>query len=922
MACFAQPNRIASRIDNSHTVVLPGRVHPLANARNDAGTVESGFPLSLTLLLKPSADQQSGLDQLIQGQQNASSLSFHQWLTPEQYAGRFGWSASDAGQIAAWLQSQGFTVDQMARSRTFIMFIGTAGQVQNAFGTSIHRYLVNGELHYANAGDPRIPAALAGLVAGIRGLNDFRLQPQLRKTALPQMTVGPGVHQIAPDDFATIYDIAPLYTAGTNGLGQSVAVVGQSALYGGGSDITAFWKKFNLTSATLVQKLVGRSPGVIQGDVDESSLDIEWAGAVARNSTVVFVYSNDIWTSAMYAVDQNVAPVLSMSYGICEMYDLADLPTYRALVQQANAEGVTWVAASGDNGAAGCDGGAFVAEAGLAVQFPASIPEVTAMGGTMFNEGSGSYWNTANTANDASAKSYIPEVAWNETNAFNGLAAGGGGASLYFPQPAWQTTGGVPNDGWRHVPDISFSSSFNHDGYYVYSQGSAGYVGGTSAATPTMAGVVALLNQYLVSNGVQSQPGLGNINPTLYRLAQTAPSAFHDVTGGDNIVPCVPGSPDCVNGSLGYSAGPGYDSATGLGSVDVANLIRQWSSQPAAGSLVVPSIDHNPVFETAGYGNGNGWTFNLTLTEEAGIGTTLTDFTINGASHASQIASLFGTAAIAPRGSISASYGLSLTTVPQNVTFGFSGMDASGAAWSTALTVPFTGPQTQLAANSSLASGTCNACSNAATGQRVFAPGMIMSVYGTGMGSFAQAVGTIPLPEFMAGFEAFVNGVQAPLYYVSPNQVNLQIPYETSPGTADLTLGNPWDSMDYYFTVSAAGPGIFTFPDGSVNPSQTGSAGQQVSMYITGEGQVRPSLADGTTPAPGTPLASLPKPRQSYSVTVGGIAATVDFIGIPSGLVGVTQINFTIPANLPSGAQPVVVTVGTASSPPAYIAIQ
>jgi uncharacterized protein (TIGR03437 family) len=755
-------------------------------------------------------------------------------------------------------------------------------------------------------------------VAGFRGLNDFHLKPQLKKIAQPQMTISNNVHQIAPDDFATIYDITPMYNAGTNGSGQSVAVVGQSELYNGGSDITAFWKKFNLTSAKLVQKLVNvrSNPGVVPGDVDESSLDIEWASAVARNSTIVFVYSNDVWTSAMYAVDQNVAPVLSMSYGECEVYDLVDQPRNRALAQQANAQGITWLAAAGDSGAATCDAGAYVAEAGLAVSSPASIPEITAMGGTMFNDGAGNYWNTTNTATDASAKGYIPEVAWNETNATVGLAAGGGGASLYFPQPAWQTTGGAPNDGWRHVPDLSFSSSYLRDGYYVYSEGAVQYIGGTSAATPTMAGVVALLNQYVVANGKQSQPGLGNINPILYRLAQSAPSAFHDVIGGNNIVPCVPGSPNCNSGTLGYSAGQGYDSATGLGSVDVANLIRQWSSQAATGSLVVPSVDQNPVFQTAPDANGNAWTFNLTLTEEAGIGAKLTDFTINGVSHAPQIATLFETASIAPHGSITtlAPYGLSLTTVPQNVTFGFSGIDTSGAAWTTALTVPFTGPQTAL---------TVAGASNAATGQQVFAPGMIMSVYGAGMGSFAQPAGTTPLPQIMAGFEAAVNGYPAPLYYVSPNQVNIQIPYETTIGPeADLNVGNPWDSVDYYFTVSAAAPGIFTFPDGSLNPSRTGSAGQEVFLYITGEGQVHPALADGASPAPGTPVASLPKPRQSYSMTVGGIPATIDFIGIPVGLVGVTQINFTIPANVPAGPQPVVVTVGTAASPPATITVQ
>ena len=927
MACFAQPNRIVSRIDNSRRVALAGRVPPQAKAGVDTGAVAGGFPLSLTLLLKPSAGQQSALDQLIVEQQNPASASFHQWLTPEQYADRFGASASDTGQIAAWLQAQGFTVEETARSRTFLRFSGTAAQVESAFGASVHRYRVNGELHYANSTDPQIPAALAGLVAGIRGLNDFRLKPRLKKVAAPDYTTGPGQHAIVPDDFATIYDITPLYTAGTNGSGQSIAIVGQSAIYT--PDITYFWNKFGLTSVKLTQKLYGRSPGEVPGDIDESTTDIEWASAVARGATIVFVYSGDVWTSVTEAVANNLAPVLSMSYGGCEMYDLVDLPANRQVVQQANAEGITFLASSGDQAAADCETGdypdyiVYVAEAGLAVDVPASIPEITAMGGTMFNEGSGAYWNTGNTATDGSARSYIPEVAWNETSSVNGLGGSGGGASIVFPQPAWQTTGGVPKDGWRHVPDLSFSSAAGHDPYYYYCQACSdtlgvGYEGGTSLATPTMAGVVALINQYLVSSGMQSKPGLGNINPTLYRLAQTAPSAFHDITGGNNMVPCVPGSPDCPDGSMGYSAGPGYDSATGLGSVDVANLVRQWSSQPATASLVVPSIDPDPVSQTPPDANGNGWTFNLTLTEEAGVSTTLTDFTINGTSYASQIASLFGTAAITARGSIVAGYGLSsatVTTVPQNVTFGFKGMDPGGATWSTALTVPFTGPQTALA---------IGGASNAATGKQTFAPGMLTSLYGTALGTLVEAAGTIPLPSFMGGFGALVNGYPAPLYYVSPNQVNFQIPYEIGTGTANLTVYTPWEPNGYTTTIriSAAAPGIFTFPDGSVNPSRTGSAGQEVLLFITGEGQVRPSLNDGMTPAVSTPLAALPKPQQTYSLTVGGIAATIDFIGIPSGLVGVTQINFTIPANVPAGSQPVVVTVGGVASPPAYITVQ
>lgn len=228
------------------------------------------------------------------------------------------------------------------------------------------------------------------------------------------------------------------------------------------------------------------------------------------------------------------------------------------------------------------------------------------------------------------------------------------------------------------------------------------------------------------------------------------------------------------------------------------------------------------------------------------------------------------------------------------------------------MAVPFSGPQVQL---------TVGGISNAASGQQVYAPGMILSVYGTGLGNFAQSAGTIPLPQYLAGFEATINGVIAPLYYVSPNQVNVQIPYETQPGTATLTLGNPYVNVNYRFRVSTTGPGIFTFSDGSINPSRTANTGDTVSMFITGEGQVTPKLATGTTPSARTSLTALPKPQLPVTVTVGGVVANTTFIGIPSGLVGVTQINFTIPAGLTPGPQPVVVTVGTANSQSATITL-
>jgi uncharacterized protein (TIGR03437 family) len=910
----AQPDRIGARIDSARTVVLNGHVPRRARPEFDRGPLAASFPLpTVTIYFKPSASQQADLQQLLANQQNPASADYHKWLTPEQYAGRFGISQNDVNKVAAWLQSRGLAVERVARGRAWIQFSGTARQMENAFHTRIHEYLENGRLYYANSTDPAIPAALSDIVIGLRGLNNYRLKPRSRlRGPAPGYTTSNGEHQIAPDDFATIYDVGPLYTTGINGTGQNLVIVGQTDI--NLSDIDAFRAMFNLPAINLRQILVpGQTdPGISATDLPEADLDLEWSGSVARNANIIFVNSPDVLTSVQEAIDQDYAPVISMSYGLCEVADLFDLPTYRSWAQQGNAEGITWLAAAGDDGAADCeDPNAVIAQDGLAVDEPGSIPEVTSMGGSEFNEGNGAYWSSTNTASGASALSYIPEKVWNDTSAAYGLAAGGGGTSVFFPRPVWQTGPGVPNDSFRHVPDLSIASSPAHDGYYVYTGGSLQIYGGTSVAAPTMAGIVTLLNEYLVSGGAQKQAGLGNINPTLYRMAENSPGAFHDITVGNNIVPCVIGSPDCNTGTIGYNAGPEYDLASGLGSVDAYNFIHQWTSQAPTASAVVPSLDNNPVFEQPVNASGDAWPFQITLTEEAGVATTLTGFTINGASY--DVATVFGTAQIPADGSVSSTgLGLANLAVPANVIFGFTGRDAGGKQWSQDLTIPFDGPQPQLVVGGA---------SNAASGQQSYAPGMLLSVYGTALGDFIQSAGTIPLPQYLAGFEASVNGVTAPLYYVSPGQVNIQIPYETEPGNTTLTVGNPYINVNYSLKIVPAAPGIFMTNGFTAAPFSSAARGATSTVFITGDGQVSPALADGASPAAGTPPSELPQPQLPVKLTVAGLAATISFYGIPSGLVGVTQINYVVPANAPVGVQPVVVTVGSVPSPPANLTI-
>jgi subtilase family serine protease len=351
-------------------------------------------------------------------------------------------------------------------------------------------------------------------------------------------------------------------------------------------------------------------------------------------------------------------------------------------VQQANVQGITVVVSSGDAGAAGCDT-AFASSSatnGEAVEFPAGVPDVTAVGGTEFNEGNGNYWSSTNSSTLASALSYIPETAWNESLLENELAASGGGISSIYPQPSWQVGPGLQTWGARAVPDVALDAANDHDPYVIVTGGQAGFYGGTSAAAPVFAGIIALVNQY------EHSGGQGNINPNLYRLAQT--NIFHDITTGNNIVPCVSGTPDCSTGSFGYSAGIGYDPVTGLGSVDAYNLVTGWNA-PTPISQVLASCNPNPVYEQSPDSEGYSWTFTLSLQEAAGVATSLTEFTLNGASYASQIASFFGTFTIPANGTISATLGFKTLTVPTTEVFVFSGVDAGGRQWSQQLSVPF-----------------------------------------------------------------------------------------------------------------------------------------------------------------------------------------------------------------------------------------
>lgn len=657
--------RITQPIDEQVRVTLNGNVHPLAQPRYDQGAVPDSFPAErMLLVLQRSPERRTALHQFLRDAHTPGSPRYHQWLTPEQFGKLYGPDDSDVATVTAWLQKHGFSVARVAKGKTAVEFSGTSGQVRDAFSTEIHSYLINSEAHHANNRDPQIPAALGSVIAGITPLNDFRPTPQLKvlgkalydpKThaVRPEWTINnnPPFIALAPGDFAVQYDLNPLYTAGTNGNGVTIGVISASNVL---PDVFAGYRSFfGLPPGTLNIVIDGLDPGpsssVNHGNWAEleAFLDVELSGAVAPGANVNLYAAADtsvqsgLLLAAQRAVDDDVASVLSTSYGLCEQ-DLGSSGNqfWGALWEQAAAQGQTSFVSSGDGGSAGCDNfnADQPAQRGLAVNGIGSTPWNVSVGGTDFFYTSyngtptaqstelASYWNMTPTGITSPATSLlkpIPEQPWNRAfglDLYNGgvydpnqpnIVGGSGGASSCvtgtaaadgsfsscaagYPKPAWQSGKGVPADGARDLPDVSlFAANGENASFYpicLPGEGCTGQnpaffeitaIGGTSASSPAMAGIMALVNQRY---GRQ-----GQANFILYPLAVQHPSVFHDISIGSNVVPCQQGSPSCMLSTVNdntkgfntlghFYAASGYDEATGLGSVDANLLVQFWNS--------------------------------------------------------------------------------------------------------------------------------------------------------------------------------------------------------------------------------------------------------------------------------------------------------------------------------------------------------
>jgi len=625
LPAFAQTlePRLKGAIAESSRVTLPHSRPPLPMGAEDLGAVSPDLAIpGITLVFSRSAAQEAGLQQLLSAQQSTGSPLYHQWLTPDAFAARFGVADQDIAATETWLSSRGFHIDHVARSRDRITFSGTAAQVESAFGASLHHFRTQAELHFAPASDLTLPAELAPIAEAVLHLSDFRPRPsvpdiQAQAHPRPDYTaLSSQAHYLGPKDLATMYDLNPLYQKNLYGSGQGLAVVGQSYLN------TVFQPPVGTFLLNLVQSTGGFSmvlvpnsgvEAISPGDEGESEIDLEYSAGIAQQANIFLVYVGDdqnynAFDALSYAITEDIAPVVSISYGICESgLSQSDITQQNALFEQAAAQGQTLVAASGDAGSIACEyeasssGAISVQQQELAVSFPASSPYVTAVGGTQmapgtFAPGANPYWSSASNVDTVSSLlSYVPEVVWNESSATLGLAASGGGASAVFPRAAWQTgVPGIASGSNRLVPDLALQSSVASPGFLfctddpdllsLNGQTSSCYngllgnnnkyttEGGTSFAAPVFAGFLAILNQLEQTNG------LGNINPTLYSLAAnpaTYAAAFHDITTGTSACPST--LPNCpIAGQSYFAATTGYDEATGLGSVDFNALANAW----------------------------------------------------------------------------------------------------------------------------------------------------------------------------------------------------------------------------------------------------------------------------------------------------------------------------------------------------------
>jgi hypothetical protein len=706
IAGSAPAARVTAPIVEGDRTVLRGHVLPAVRTARDTGRLPAHTALNhLVMVLQASPAQDHALQTLLDQQLDRGSPNYHRWLRPEEFGARFGVADADVAKVTAWLAGQGFKVEQVAKSKRFIQFSGSVAQVEAAFGTEMHTFDVNGKPHVANSSDISVPTALRPVIAGVPTLNDFfkksdfhvlgsvatstalaarsssvaggapaippsgksyLLDPAQTPFSPPDYTNGT-THFVGAGDFAVIYNTVPLLTAGHDGTGVSIGIIGRTDIHL--EDVQMYRQFFNLKANDPTFIVVGEDPGVVGGDDGESYLDVEVSGGAAPGAKVEFITSRATLTtdgvdlSAMYAVDNNLTDIISESYGQCEAnFSPVGITFYANLWGQAAAQGQTVFLSSGDNGPAGCDNSnSTFSNFGYAVSGLASSPFNVAVGGTIFADTTGGpWWGATATPSPpfTSALGYIPETPWNESKNSGavgaaGLWSGSGGISTYIPTPPWQRGFGVPvtdpayPNGFksdpaspavpgphRYLPDVSLAAAAQHDGTLYCGEGicqlsstntivDAGIVGGTSVAAPSMAGIQALVNDFnggrqgmanYVYYALADAQHTGGLNCTANSPTLNPNCAFRDITTGNTLI-C--GNSGCTAGTkLGWTAAPGYDLATGLGSPNAAMLANLWSTVTFRSSTTTLGAS-----QTTGLTHGQAVTLSGTVAPGSGPGT-------------------------------------------------------------------------------------------------------------------------------------------------------------------------------------------------------------------------------------------------------------------------------------------------------------
>ena len=911
----ARSSRIAPHPNLSAKTRLTGHIASWATSALDTGTADDATPIHLTLLLARTSDLQSAFDQLLADQQNPASPTYHQWLTPTQIGEKYGPTLDEIASVTQWLSGQGLEVTAISPSRTFLDVTGTTAAASAAFATTFHRYAIPGDTQptrLAATSNPAIPTAFTAVIRSIEGLTEipFRSFHTIRPADLrpatdsltPFATSSNGAHYLFPGDFARIYDIAATTSAGYDGTGTRIAIAGQSRITT--TDITELQVMAGLPAKAPNTILLPTSadPGLVKGDEDESTLDVSRAQTIAPGSQTDLVIaasgSGGVSTAIQYAVNTVNDPILSISYGACETAtNASSVQFYNTLFAQAAAQGITVLVSSGDSAAAGCSA-SFSVPTGTEVRamgnYLCSSSYVTCVGGTEFADAGldSTYWSATNSTTYTSVLGYIPEGAWNEPTLTSStgavtyqIAGSGSGPSAYIAKPTWQTGTGVPADGFRDIPDIAFTTA-NHDGYFAClayigasadcSKGGGVIFSGTSASAPDMAGIAALLNQRLGT-------GQGNLNPLLYRLAASNPTAFHDATPATSrVTTCSTATPSLCNNSVpakssltgglaGYPLQVGYDLVTGLGSLDVTNFLNA-AIVPLAASTVTLTAPTTTVPA--------GQSLAITAMVASGTSTSTPTGTIQFSSTA------FTTSTIALANGTATNTALFPSTGTYSVAAAYSGDTSFQASTATPISVTVTAAAT--------------------TTILTLSPSLLATGSSATFTANITPIGTTTLaPTGAVQFYSNGTAVGSPVTLSSTTAISAAIPFKAN-GTYSITAIYSGDANNLTstsaaatLTVAAAGATVTTVS--AISSTLTPNATAAFTARVAGNGTQTPTgtvqfLANGTALAP--------------SITLASGAASLSYSGFTqSGSYGVTAVYSGDSNNLASSSAPTPIVV-------------